>query len=272
MMDIDEPIIEILTNSYNKTFQITSTVLLIVIKGSNSLKIDDTHLKISSSITLLLPYGEFSISGDGEVYVLFIPKNILLNLLGRSICYRIKNFFKDRLDNYNMTLFKIENEQNKFKSICRGINCEVNSKELNYIDVVELHIVEILFLLKRVGVLDSEDVQDLTSKSFIWDIDDTIRYLKNNYDSQFTLNEIAGKCALNPSYFSRSFRSVTGIPLFEYINRLRVDKACHLLKVSSSSIIDIAFSVGYNNISFFNRYFKKIMDISPGEYRKMVRK
>jgi AraC-like DNA-binding protein len=83
---------------------------------------------------------------------------------------------------------------------------------------------------------------------------------------------MAGLSGFNPSYFSRAFKHKAGMPLFEYVNHLRIRKACILLKRSALSIIEIAFSVGYNNISFFNRYFRKIMKMSPREYRISIKK
>ena len=103
-------------------------------------------------------------------------------------------------------------------------------------------------------------------------MEDVITYIQENYTQNISLDEIADRCALNRSYFSRAFHNAAGMPLFEFINRIRVRKSCILLKRTNQSIIDIAFATGYNNISFFNRYFKKIMKISPREYRNRAKK
>lgn len=60
--------------------------------------------------------------------------------------------------------------------------------------------------------------------------------------------------------------------MFEYLNRIRIQKSCLFLKRSSMSIVEIAFSVGYNNLSHFNRYFRRIMGMSPREYRNRSKK
>ncbi len=97
-------------------------------------------------------------------------------------------------------------------------------------------------------------------------------YIEQNYSDDFILGELAQLCSLSPGYLSRAFRQSTGRPLFEYINRIRIQKACLLLKRSKMPIIEIAFSVGYNNLSFFNRYFRKLMRISPRQYRNFAKK
>jgi YesN/AraC family two-component response regulator len=102
-------------------------------------------------------------------------------------------------------------------------------------------------------------------------IEEVVAYIQTHYTEQFSLSSLARLCDLTPSYFSRVFREKMGTPPFEYINRVRVQKACTLLKRSDMPVIEIAFAVGYNNLSFFNRYFHKLNGISPREYRKFIR-
>jgi len=101
----------------------------------------------------------------------------------------------------------------------------------------------------------------------VWCIDDAIRYIERNYAESFSLDWFVSRCAINVTDFSRRFKEKAGCPLFEFINRQRVARACALLKSSDLSIIDIAEAVGYNNLSFFNRYFLRIMGLSPRAYR-----
>lgn len=103
-------------------------------------------------------------------------------------------------------------------------------------------------------------------------IDDIVAYISDNISEEFTLDDLAARYSVSPGYLSKRFREMTGIPLFEYINCERVKKACSLLKSSNHSVIDIAFSVGYNNISYFNRYFRKIMKMTPKEFRNYIQK
>jgi len=101
----------------------------------------------------------------------------------------------------------------------------------------------------------------------VWSIGDAIRYIELNYAQSFSLEWFVARCAMNVTDFSRRFKERAGCPLFEFINRQRVARACALLKSSGLSIIDIAEAVGYNNLSFFNRYFLRITGLSPRAYR-----
>ena len=98
-------------------------------------------------------------------------------------------------------------------------------------------------------------------------IEEAADYIRERYAEELSLPELASHFGFNPSYFSRLFARQTGMHVFEYLNRIRIRKSCLLLKRTSMSILEIAFSVGYNSLSHFNRYFRRIMEMSPREYR-----
>lgn len=103
-------------------------------------------------------------------------------------------------------------------------------------------------------------------------IDSIIEEIQTDPFKEYDLTAMADRAGIAPANFSRTFRERTGKPPFEYINHLRIQRACILLKRTDRSILDIAYDVGYNNLSFFNRYFRKVMNMSPREYRDASRK
>lgn len=124
-----------------------------------------------------------------------------------------------------------------------------------------LHIFCLCILIIRRNTAEGLDFKP------VWSVSDALIYIDRNFTRQFTLEFFTRRCALNSSSFSRLFKENTGCSLFEYINQVRIRQACYLLKRSRLSILDVAFSLGYNNISFFNRYFRRITGCSPSEYR-----
>lgn len=99
-------------------------------------------------------------------------------------------------------------------------------------------------------------------------VEEVRAYIEEHYADELSLSRLAVRYGLNPSYFSRLFREQAGTPLFEHINGIRIGKSCQLLKRSRIDIVEIAYAVGYNNLSHFNRYFRRIVGMSPREYRK----
>jgi len=102
--------------------------------------------------------------------------------------------------------------------------------------------------------------------------EDAMRWIQEHSAEPLSPSQIAEAFGHNASYFSRLFHQEAGMTIVEYINRVRIQKSCQLLKRSEAGITEIAMAVGYNNISHFNRFFRRIMDMSPREYRLQSRK
>lgn len=94
-------------------------------------------------------------------------------------------------------------------------------------------------------------------------------FVDKNYALQISLEEISDVVNMNPSYFCRVFKKVTGKTLMEYINYVRVWKAENLLTSTEKSILDISVETGFSSVSYFNRVFKKSKGTSPAVYRKI---
>ena len=99
-------------------------------------------------------------------------------------------------------------------------------------------------------------------------MEEIINYLKLNYmRNDITAKMIAQKMYLNPEYFSRKFKAVTGTNYNEYITNLRMNKAKELLTLSNYSISKISDMVGYQTVRYFSKVFKKYVGVMPKEYR-----
>lgn len=99
------------------------------------------------------------------------------------------------------------------------------------------------------------------------EIQKSLDFLQENYADSLTLAELAKRAGFSESYYSHSFKSCTGYAPFEYLNRLRIVKSCEMLIQTDKKITEIASLCGFNNISYFNRTFYKIMGIAPSGYR-----
>ena len=103
-------------------------------------------------------------------------------------------------------------------------------------------------------------------------INNSMTYLKNNLSSKLSLEEISQHVFLSKSYFASVFKDITGISVFDYIQKLRIEKACSILLESRDKITEISKAVGYNDYRFFNKTFKKITGLTAMEYREKNRK
>lgn len=103
-------------------------------------------------------------------------------------------------------------------------------------------------------------------------IEKALRFLDSRYTKEITLEKIAKKSGYSKNHFCRAFRSYTGMTLYEYIINKRLRQAAWKLRNSDEKIFAIAFESGFNDISYFNRAFRKFTGSSPGEYRIKIRR
>jgi AraC-like DNA-binding protein len=83
-------------------------------------------------------------------------------------------------------------------------------------------------------------------------------------------SELARELDMSESQFSRFFRKTTGNTFTDFVNRVRVNRACQLLMESDQRISDICYEVGFNNVANFNRRFMDIKGVTPSEFRRQA--
>ena len=95
-----------------------------------------------------------------------------------------------------------------------------------------------------------------------------VDYIAEKYMENITLTGLAELVSMSETGLSRIFRAVTGMSCIDYVIEYRLTKARGLLRTTDKPIIEIAFDTGFNNISYFNRTFKKHFHQTPTEFRK----
>lgn len=95
-----------------------------------------------------------------------------------------------------------------------------------------------------------------------------LEYMNENYAGNITVEFLAEYVHLSQSYFMSCFKRAVGIGAIEYLLQIRMKAAMEMLLTSKTSVSEIAGSCGYNNLSNFNRQFKRIVGCTPVEYRK----
>lgn len=113
--------------------------------------------------------------------------------------------------------------------------------------------------------------------SYVFDFNDVkhtdtmykvVRYIKNNYTSKITLDNVASEVFLSKSYLSKVFKDEMNMNITYYINILKIEKSKSLLLDNKMSLVEISNAIGFTDQSYFTKVFKKIVGISPGKYRE----
>lgn len=103
-------------------------------------------------------------------------------------------------------------------------------------------------------------------------IEQVYHYINLNYREEIRLEDVANLVHMTPSAFSRFFKRRTTKTLTQYINELRIGRACALLMESDLSISEVCYQAGFNNLSYFNRTFQKHKEMTPKQYRRALRR
>ncbi len=118
-------------------------------------------------------------------------------------------------------------------------------------------------------VMRAEEISpEFSSSKNIHSVYPAIKFISQNYNREFTIEEIAKINGYSVNHFRRVFSMETGFSPLEYIIRVRLKMAAVLLRSTDKKISDISFDVGFATLSSFNRYFKSHYGISPTEFRK----
>lgn len=144
-----------------------------------------------------------------------------------------------------------------------GLNYEY-LREINNLD----NFYDIAHLLSKVMARFTDCVFNLAGVKNIDIIYKAVAYLRKNYMKKITLEEVAREVNLSPSYFSKIFKEEMKCNFSTYLNMLRVENSKKYLLNNDIPLVEVAGLVGFQDQSYFSKVFKKIENISPGEFRK----
>ncbi|WP_379128421.1 response regulator [Paenibacillus sp. sgz500958] len=123
-------------------------------------------------------------------------------------------------------------------------------------------------LLQALSEIEPDNGAPDESKRHI--VQQVIRIVEKDFRDDISLEVIAGRVSLNPTYLSHLFKKETGQSLIKFITLQRLEQAQYLLGNTNMKIVDIAENVGYWSSSYFCLTFKKYYGISPQKYREML--
>ncbi len=161
-----------------------------------------------------------------------------------------------------------EEEQRHVESLLFQMQKELQEKQRQYAVGVKLKLAELLLTLVRCQrrlpfPKDSQTAQTWKHQK----VHEVAEYLLNHPETEESLEEVAKRFYVSKSYLSRIFREVTGFAVNEYKNINRIKKSQQLLQHSTYSVTEISDILGFKNLTYYERVFKKYIGITPLKYR-----
>ncbi len=155
---------------------------------------------------------------------------------------------------------RINDRINLFSEIFRMLNRGFSIETLEYINLCLPYLLASFTHLNQFRQINESGEKDPVAQS--------INFMLENLTKKLKLNEIAMESGLSASHYSRLFQNRTGHSPIDYFIQLKIQKACRVLDNSGWMIADVSREMGFDDQFYFSRVFRKVMGMSPGEYRK----
>jgi AraC-like DNA-binding protein len=117
-------------------------------------------------------------------------------------------------------------------------------------------------------LLSNVQMQGVEGEAGVDQINAIVDRITSNLAEPIVMADIASELGMSESRFSRFFKRSTGNSFTDFVNRVRINSACHLLMQTDHYVTDICYQVGFNNVANFNRRFLEIKGMTPSEFRR----
>lgn len=167
---------------------------------------------------------------------------------------------------------KLDRTEFSFSALCHTLEDVISLNEHRctcYQFETKLALLSLIMTMYRENLFIAESERSSKiSREQVAQIKDILSYIRKHYQEKIFLDDIASAMHLSPKYFSRYFKKQFGRSFTEYVNAFRIEQSLPMLENRRYSISDTALQNGFESLSYYVKVFKKIMGITPGEYRE----
>lgn len=245
------------------------TELIVIQKGSGMVHVDFQHYKVSAgSILVVLPEHLHSIEeipGMKMEYENILFRSEMLFSKSEDLCS--SEFLAPILNGtlpVNVHIYPGLCFYDEFSFVIRHMDRLCQQRPLGYQLSLKGSLFQLFFLLasnRQSHTLTASEEKILQKLKFV------IQYIQEHYDEPITIAQMAHLCHYSSSHFMKFFKEHMNTSFVHYLNDYRLTIAHRMLPSSSDSILSIAGQCGFDNLSYFNRLFKRKYGITPKQLR-----
>ena len=228
--------------------------MFIMINGSTTMLVDDKLVPADKRDIIFLKPNILHKNNGGakhERYALHFTMNYLNTYFtDTAINSIIQNFDKDKLTFTSSAFAGIHELLNKI---------EHNEK------YAYLYIAEIMSIVENKKNIVQEKINRNNST-----VNSILEYIHSNYANISGLDDIANEIHITKQYMCQLFKKHTLVTVSDYLNNVRIKNACEMLRSSDMNVTETAMQCGYNSPMYFCKIFKKIVHMTPNEYKKHI--
>ena len=237
--------------------------------GNGMLTIEESNVPYKGGLITIIPENiphETKSAGDGVCKWEYIYIDI--NSFIKNEMHFKRMLPEEVIKRLNKQGYVISWSQNKvMATIVRNIIEEYREKKPYYKEAVKGYLRAFVVELLRINE-DMSSSLTLEEKRLSSYIEKSVNYIAEHYAEEIKMSDVAAECGLSESHFRRIFEESMSMKPLDYLNMIRIDKACELIQNKDYAMEEVGFRVGYQTPSTFNRNFKKLTGKTPYQWKK----
>lgn len=252
--------------------------LAYVVEGSAVQNLNGTTELVSQGAYFIIDYGSRHNYQDCKnlklINCLFLPE-VVDAALGNCISFDelmricMIRYYKNYPD-WTPVDSIFYDEDKKVLRLLEEMMEEYEHHDIGYQEIFRGKLLEILLITLR-KVIQKKAAIAMRSYEKSGLILEAVNYLEANYSNKAALSKFCEEKHYSIQYVSRQFKKETGVTFLDYLQKVRIKKSCDLLIGSELLVPEVAYRVGYDDMKYFHQIFRKIVGMSPSEYRKAAK-
>lgn len=239
--------------------------IIVIKKGEGIVSVDLTEYKVQKGDVIFVMSGQLhgirQLGSSTMEYENILFKPTLLKSSGHDMCWEQ---FISPLLSASSAIFPVIRSNHKLETYIQNIDELCDEKHTGYQVAVKGYLYQIIhFLLSECATVISKSSRRYTDK-----IKTVLSYVDAHYAENISVESMAKLCFYSKSYFMKFFKESMGSSFVSYLKDYRLEIASRMLLATDDNILDISSACGFDNLSYFNRSFKKKYGVTPGKYRK----
>lgn len=247
-----------------------------VAEGSGAHYIDNTSLPVSKGDLFFIPVGVSHVFRPSSVaqknnlvvYNCIFTQEWLNQLFHLQLSGNKDDFyvlFVQATEHATWLSFKERNGE--FQPLFERLHFEYNAHRSGFLTILQTCVAQLLVYMYR----SKMDFTPEASKANLQDLDSLLAHIRRHCSSPISLKEAAARLLISERQLHRQLKKNTGMSFMEYVQHARIEACCQQLRANDHKISDVAASVGYQDMKFFNQLFKKMTGSTPSQFRQQHR-
>jgi len=240
-----------------------AVILLLVERGTLQASIGYQEVKFHKNELMVIqpskPYSILKVNNDFKGIIYFINENSMIGTMeDHSLILSL-----DILETWSDSKYSLNSEYAAFiTNIFKRIQYEYSLSESN-LTIVNAYTITLLLELKS--------IHNINNGKLISAIDLVRRYkreIAQNIDQKYSTSDYAQKLSITTNHLNKSVKSTTGMSASQLLHKMKVAEAKYLLYLADVTVEEVGVRLGFDDLSYFSRFFKKHEGITPSEFRK----